>query len=45
MTLYYEHDVDNFAIEVVLQNWSCEVTSLFLVDWEVGQVCQEMRDA
>ena len=53
---YYEHNVDNLAIEVVGQNWSSEVISLFLEDWEVGSValschlsmdlvCQETRDA
>ena len=52
----YEHNVDNLAIEVVGQNWSSEVISLFLKDWEVGRValschlsmdllCQETRDA
>ena len=52
----YEHNVGNLAIEVVGQNWSSEVISLFLKDWELGQValschlsmdllCQEMRDA
>ena len=35
---YYEHTVDNLAIEVVGQNWSSEVISLFLEDWEVGRV-------
>ena len=51
----YEHNVDNFAIEVVGQNWSSEVISLFLEDWEVGRValschlsmdllCQEMEN-
>ena len=34
---YYEHNVDDFAIEVVGQNWSSEVISLFLEDWEVGR--------
>ena len=53
---YYEHNVENLAIEVVGQKWSSEVISLFLKDWEVGRValschlsmdllCQEMRDA
>ena len=53
---YYEHNVDNFVIEIVGQNWSSEVISFFLEDWEVGRValnchlytdllCQEMRDA
>ena len=53
---YYEHNVDNLAIEGHGQNWSSEVISLFLEDWEVGRVafschwsvdllCQEMRDA
>ena len=53
---YYEHNVGNLAIEVVGQNWSSEVISLFFEDWEVGRValschlsmdllCQEMRDA
>ena len=53
---HYEHNVGNLAIEVVGQNWSGEVISLYLEDWEVGRVapschlsvdllCQEMRDA
>ena len=53
---YYDYNVDNLAIEVVGQNWSSAVISLFLEDWEVGRVasrchssvdlvCQEMRDA
>ena len=53
---YYERNVDNLAIEVVGHNWSSEVISPFLEDWEVGRValschlsmdllCQEMRDA
>ena len=52
---YYEHNVGNLALEVVRQNWSTEVISLFLEDWKVGRValschlamdlpCQEMRD-
>ena len=52
---YHEHNVDNFAIEVAGQNWSSEVISLFLEDWQVARValschlsvdllCQEMRD-
>ena len=51
----YEHNVDNLAIEVVGQNWSGEVISVFLEDWEVGLValschlsldllCQEMKN-
>ena len=53
---YHKHNVGNLTIEVVRQNWSSEVISLFLEDWEVGRValrchlsmgllCQEMRDA
>ena len=54
---YYEHNIGHPAIEVVGQNWSSEVISLFLEDWEVGRValccchlsmdllCQETRDA
>ena len=53
---HYEHNVGNLAIEVVGQNWSSEVTSVFSEDWEVGRVAlschlsmdlvrQEMRDA
>ena len=53
---YCEHNVDNLALEVAGQNWSSEMVSLFLKDWEVGRVapschvamdlsCQEMRDA
>ena len=34
----YEHNVGNLAIEIVGQNWSGEVISLFLQDWEVGRV-------
>ena len=52
----YEHNVGNLAVEVVGQNWSSEVISLFLEDWEVGRVafschlsmdflCQEKMDA
>ena len=35
---YYEHNVDNLAIEVVGQNWSSDVISLFLEDWKVGRM-------
>ena len=35
---YDEHNVDNLAIEVVGQNWSSEVISFFLEDWEVRRV-------
>ena len=35
---YFEHNVDNFPIEVVGQNWSSEVISLFLEVREVGRV-------
>ena len=53
---YYEHNVDNLALEVVGQNRSSEVISLFFKDWEVGRaalschlskdlLCQEMRGA
>ena len=49
-------NVGNLAVEVVGQNWSSEVISLFLEDWEVGRVafschlsmdllCQEKMDA
>ena len=53
----YERDVDNLALEVVGQNWSSEVDSLSLQDWEeleheawschmaMDFPCQEMRDA
>ena len=52
---YYEHNVDNLAIEVVGQHWTSEVISPFLEDWEVRRValcchwsmdslCQERRD-
>ena len=52
----YEHKVGHLAIEVVGHNWSSEVISLFLEDWEVGRVafgchlsmdllCQETRNA
>ena len=34
----YEHNVGNLAVEVVGQNWSSEVNSLFLEDREVGRV-------
>ena len=51
----YDHNDDNLAIEVVGQNWTSEMVSLFLEDREVGRVasschlsmdflCQEMRD-
>ena len=29
----HEHNVENLAIEVVGQNWSTEIISLFLEDW------------
>ena len=35
---YCERNVDNLAIVVEWQNWSSEVVSLFLEDWEVGRV-------
>ena len=35
---YYEHNVDNLALEVVGQDWSSEVISLLVEDWEVGRV-------
>ena len=35
---YYEHKFDNLAVGVVRQNWSSQVISLFLEDWEVGRV-------
>ena len=35
---YYEHTVDNLAIEVFGQNCSSDVISVFLEDWEVGRV-------
>ena len=52
---YYEHNVENLAIEAVWQRWSSEVASLSLEVWEVGRVAlschlsmdlvyQEMRD-
>ena len=34
---YYEHNVENLAVEGVGQNWSSEVISLFLEDLEVGR--------
>ena len=36
--VYHEHNVDYVAIQVVGQNWSSEVISLFLDDWEVWWV-------
>ena len=33
---YYEHNVENLALEVVGQHWSSEVISLSLEDWEVS---------
>ena len=35
---YYEHNVGNLALVVFRQNWSSEVISVFLEDWEVGRV-------
>ena len=35
---FYEHNVENMAIEVIGQDRSSEVISLFLEDWEVGRV-------
>ena len=34
---YYEHNVDDLAIEVGGQNRSSEVISLYFEDWEVAQ--------
>ena len=50
------HNNECRAIEVIGQDWSGEVVSLFFEDWELGRValschmavdlfCQEMRDA
>ena len=39
---YYEHDVHNLTIEVGGQDWSSEVISLFLEDWEVGRVARRL---
>ena len=52
----YEHSNECRALEVTGQDWSSEVVSLFLEDWELARValschmaldllCQEMRDA
>ena len=50
---YYEHNVGNLAIEVVGQNWSSEVVSLFLgklggwaggTELSVDLLCEEMRE-
>ena len=52
---FFEHTVDDLAIEVVGQHWTSEATSLSTEDWEVGRVpsschlstdllCQEMRN-
>ena len=52
----YEHNADNLALEVIGQNWSGEVVSLFPEDWEpvrvaltchiaMDHLCQELRDA
>ena len=51
-----EHNSECRAIEVIGQDWSSEVVSLFLEDWGLGRValschmamdllCQEIRDA
>ena len=34
---HHEHNVGNLALEVVGQNWSSEVISVFLEGWEVGR--------
>ena len=34
---FYEHNVENMAIEVIGQDKSSEMISLFLEDWEVGR--------
>ena len=34
----HHESIDSLAIEVVGQNWSSEVISLFLEDWEVRRV-------
>ena len=52
----YEHNVDCRAPDVIGQDWSSEVVSLFLEDWELLRValscqphglrpCQEMKEA
>ena len=52
----YEHNSECGALEVIGQDWSGEVVSLFIEDWELGRValschmaldllCQDMRDA
>ena len=33
-----EHNVGNLALEIVGQNWSSDVISLYLEDWEVERV-------
>ena len=51
----YEHNNESRAVEVIGQDWSCEVGALFLEDWELERValschmtmdllCQGMRD-
>ena len=53
---FYEHNVENTAIEVIGEDRSSNVVALFLKGWELGRValschmtmehlCQEMRDA
>ena len=34
----YEHNVASLALEVIGQNWSGEMVSLFLEDWEIARV-------
>ena len=52
----YEHNVESLALEVIGQNWSGEMVSLFLEDWELARValschlapdllCQEMQES
>ena len=53
---FYEHNVENMAVEVIGQDRSDKLVALFLKNWAVGMValschmtmdlsCQEMRDA
>ena len=52
---FYEHNVDNLAIEVVGQNWSCEVICFpgglggraggIKLPLVDGPLCQEMRES
>ena len=38
----YEHNNEYRAVEVIGQDWSCDVVALFLEDWELGRVALKL---